>query len=83
MAFKKNDIKLPGEIVGLITAFINTQMVSVMTWTSNKFEKHDTLSRSNISLGFKLTTAKFINSSVLLVAANMNAEYWFDDDNLI
>lgn len=37
----------------------------------------------NVSVAYKLTVARFINSSLVLVVANWNAENWFQAGNLV
>lgn len=47
------------------------------------FEKRHTLTQMNVSVAYKLTVARFINSSLVLVVANWNAENWFQAGNLV
>jgi uncharacterized membrane protein YqjE len=47
-------------------------------------EKHASITRLNISVGLKLTLARFINSSLLLVIINFNnTTKWFDRAGLV
>lgn len=42
-------------------------------------ERHSSITRLNISVGLKLTMARFINSSLLLLIINFDgATSWFD-----
>ena len=47
------------------------------------FEKKHTLTDMNVAVAFKLTIARFFNSSLVLVFANNNAENWFKAGNLV
>lgn len=47
------------------------------------FEKHHTLTRMNVAVAMKLTIARFINSSLVLVAANPDAAKWFRAGSLV
>jgi len=47
-------------------------------------EKHASITKLNISVGLKLTMARFINSSLLLVIINFdNTTKWFDRAGLV
>lgn len=47
-------------------------------------ERHISKTQLNVSVGFKLTVARFINSSLILVIININfATRWFDAGGLV
>jgi hypothetical protein len=47
-------------------------------------ERHSSITRLNVSVGLKLTMARFINSSLLLLIINFNgATKWFDKAGLV
>lgn len=46
-------------------------------------ESHETLTKLNVSVAIKLTIARFLNSSMVLVVANYDARYWFKDGSLV
>jgi hypothetical protein len=46
-------------------------------------EKHETQTKLNVSVAFKLTIGRFINSSLVLVIINSNAEKWFNGGDLV
>ena len=45
-------------------------------------EKHETLTKLNVSVAIKLTIARFINSSVILVITNGDPKNWFKGGSL-
>lgn len=45
-------------------------------------EKHETLTKLNVSVALKLTIARFLNSSVILVLTNGNPKNWFKGGSL-
>jgi len=47
------------------------------------FEKNHTWTSMNVSVALKLTIARFINSSLVLVVANHDAKKWFQAGNLV
>ena len=58
----------------------------LMKFAIRKFslgEMHDTQTKMNVSVAFKLTIARFVNSSLVLVAVNSNATTWFNEGDLI
>ena len=46
-------------------------------------EGHATLTKLNVSVAIKLTFARFINSSLILVITNYDARFWFKDGSLV
>jgi len=46
-------------------------------------EKHETQTKMNVSVAFKLTLARFINSSFVLVIVNNLPTRWFDGGDLV
>lgn len=47
-------------------------------------EHHETSTKMNVSVAVKLTTARFLNSSIVLVAVNWkDSTKWFDQGNLV
>jgi hypothetical protein len=45
-------------------------------------EKHETLTKLNVSVAIKLTIARFLNSSVILVLTNGDPKKWFKGGSL-
>lgn len=46
-------------------------------------EGHETLTKLNVSVAIKLTFARFLNSSLILVITNYDARFWFKDGSLV
>lgn len=46
-------------------------------------ERHETYTDYNLSVALKLTIARFINSSIVPLVANIALEDWFDDGGLV
>ncbi len=46
-------------------------------------ERHETYTDYNLSVAFKLTIARFINSSIVPLVANVAHEDWFNDGGLV
>jgi len=61
---------------------INELMKYVMRAFSMS-EKHETQTKMNVSVALKLTLARFVNSSAVLVIVNWAADQWFDGGNLV
>ena len=45
-------------------------------------EKHETLTKLNVSVALKLTIARFLNSSIILVLTNGDPKLWFKGGSL-
>ena len=45
-------------------------------------ERHETSTKMNVSVAFKLTVARFLNSSFILVLVNNDPLHWFEGANL-
>jgi len=45
-------------------------------------ERHETITKMNVSVAFKLTIARFLNNSVILVMANEDPKKWFRGGSL-
>jgi len=46
-------------------------------------EKHETHTDYNLSVAFKLTFARFVNSSIVPVVVNISVTDWFNDGGLV
>lgn len=46
-------------------------------------EKHETYTAYNLSVAFKLTFARFINTSIVPIVVNVAANRWFVDGGLV
>ena len=48
----------------------------------SRAEEHSTLTNLNVSVALKLTLARFLNSSLILVFVNNKPENWFKEGDL-
>lgn len=46
-------------------------------------EKHETYTAYNLSVAFKLTFARFINTSIVPIVINVTTSRWFVDGGLV
>jgi len=60
---------------------VNGLLVFVMRRFST-LEEHSTLTNVNVSVAVKLTIARFLNSSLVLLFVNHDADRWFKNGNL-
>lgn len=60
---------------------VNGLLVFVMRRFST-LEEHSTLTNVNVSVAVKLTIARFLNSSLVLLFVNADADRWFKNGNL-
>ena len=49
----------------------------------SKKEMHETLTEFNISVAFKLTFCRFLNTALVPLIVNIKAESWFQDGGLV
>ena len=66
--------------------FILDQINSIMNYLMGLFsknEKHESLTKENLSMAFKLTIAKFLNSSLVLFILYDNSSNWFEEGDLV
>lgn len=47
-----------------------------------KYEKHETITNINVSIAVKLTLARFLNCSIILLTTNSKVTGWFDGASL-
>jgi len=65
----------------LVIAIIN-YILKLIVRRFSLSEKHETLTKMNVSVAIKLTIARFLNSSVILVIVNPDPKDWFKGGNL-
>jgi uncharacterized membrane protein YeiB len=66
----------------IVLVVVNSLLVIAIRQFS-LFERHETTTKLNVSVSFKLTLARFINSSAILIAVNDDSSRWFDVGNLV
>lgn len=69
-------------LASLVIVFINIFLKTIVRKFS-LYEKQDTLTAYNMSVAFKLTIARFVNSAVVPVVVNVSVNDWFNDGGLV
>lgn len=62
-------------------SIINDNLIKTIRKFSD-FEKHPTITNINVSVAIKLTFARFLNCSVILLTTNDNVRGWFNGASL-
>lgn len=65
----------------LAVVAVNGLLLFVMRRISQA-EKHSTLTNLNVSISLKLTLARFLNSSLVLIFVNDDPKNWFKEGDL-
>ena len=65
-----------------VIALINVLLAFAMYMFSEKERTH-TQTAMNVNIAFKLTLARFLNSSIILVIVQTHADQWFDAGGLV
>lgn len=69
-------------LCSLIITFINIMLRSVVRIFSG-MERQETYTAYNISVAFKLTLARFVNTSIVPIVVNVTARSWFVNGGLV
>mmetsp|Transcript_33747 Transcript_33747/g.52097 ORF Transcript_33747/g.52097 Transcript_33747/m.52097 type:complete len:370 (+) Transcript_33747:1480-2589(+) len=69
-------------LASIIVVTVNTLLIYVIRRFSI-YEHHETQTKMNVSVAIKLTIARFLNSSVILVLTNKDTTTWFDGGDLV
>ena len=69
-------------LCSVIIVVINILLTTVVRQLSIK-EKHETYTAYNLSVAFKLTYARFINSSIVPIVVHMPDKKWFANGGLV
>jgi hypothetical protein len=65
----------------LTILFVNDGLIRfVRRFTA--FEMHQTITKINVSVALKLSIARFLNQSIILVLVNENTKRWFEGGSL-
>ena len=62
--------------------FINIMLLSVIRYLSIK-EKHETYTGYNLSVAFKLTVVRFVNTAIVPTVVNALSDRWFCNGGLV
>lgn len=55
----------------------NSNLIKVVRRFTD-YEKHSTVTNINVSVAVKLTLARFLNTSIIIVLVNKNTRNWFE-----
>jgi hypothetical protein len=69
-------------LCSFIIVAINIMLRSVVRKFS-MMEKHETYTDYNLSVAFKLTLARFVNTSIVPIVVNVTTNRWFIDGGLV
>lgn len=69
-------------LTSLIVIIVNVLLKFIIRSLS-KGERHETQTKMNVSVAFKLTIARFINSALVLVFVNENPANWYKGGDLV
>ena len=64
--------------IGLVDYFL-AKVIRYASW----YEKHETITKLHISVAIKMTIAKFLNETVVLVMVNLDSDGWYSRGNLV
>ena len=70
-------------VISALTVFIINVLLKFVMRRFSMAEKHETQTKMNISVAFKLTIARFINSSLVLVLVNSEQRSWYKSGDLV
>ena len=79
---EQGTVKFISALASFIVVFVNTVLIYVIRRFSI-YEHHETQTKMNVSVAIKLTIARFLNSSVILVITNRDPKTWFDGGDLV
>jgi hypothetical protein len=65
-----------------VIIIVNKSLLKVVRILSEK-ERHETITAYNLSVAFKLTLARFINTAIVPVIVNISSEKWFKEGGLV
>ena len=65
----------------LTILFVNDGLIRFVRRFS-LFEKHQTVTKIDVSVALKLAIARFLNQSIILVLVNENTKRWFEGGSL-
>lgn len=69
-------------VCSIVILVVNEALSWVVKTLSIK-EKHETYTAYNLSVAFKMTFARFINSAVVPCIVNISSDKWFNEGGLV
>ena len=79
--YKPNTVRGLSVACSIVVVIINIALRTVVRQLSIK-EKHETYTAYNISVAFKLTIARFVNTSIVPIVVNYMVDRWFKEGGL-
>jgi hypothetical protein len=61
----------------LAISIVNESLINIIRRFTD-YEKHQTITAINVSVAVKLTLARFLNTSIILVLVNKDPKNWFN-----
>jgi Na+-transporting NADH:ubiquinone oxidoreductase subunit NqrE len=77
-----NTVRALSLLTSIIVVIVNAILTGVVRHLSVK-EKHETYTSYNLSVAFKLTIARFVNTSIVPIIVSMSNGAWFVDGGLV
>jgi hypothetical protein len=81
-----NDNKNTARFLSFVCSFVivitNKLLITIVRSLSIK-EKHETYTEYNLSVAFKLTFCRFINTAIVPMVVNITADRWSKDGGLV
>lgn len=67
--------------MSVFISLVNNRLIKVIRRFTD-YEKHSTVTNINVSVAVKLTLARFLNTSLILLLVNKNTQMWFKDGSV-
>lgn len=81
-SFKEQGVSIFLSVMCSLSISVINYSLKLVVREFSIYEKHETLTKMNVSVAFKLTIARFLNSSIILVIVNTEPKNWFKGGNL-
>lgn len=69
-------------VCSFVIVITNKLLITIVRTLSIE-EKHETYTEYNLSVAFKLTFCRFINTAIVPMVVNIASEQWFKDGGLV
>lgn len=78
----KNVVRGLSFLCSFVIIIVNTSLRTIVRTLSIK-ESHETYTEYNLSVAFKLTFCRFVNTAIVPVIVNLTSDRWFVDGGLV
>lgn len=82
ISFKEQGLSVFLSVMCSLSVSIINYALKMIVRKFSLSENHETLTKMNVSVAIKLTIARFLNSSIILVITNDDPKDWFKGGNL-